>query len=299
MKILKVFGYLLGGLVVVLGLAFAGAFMASNAKLQKKFTVNVQPVNVPTGPEAIVRGHHIAETRGCLECHGKDLGGANVFENGAMGRVDGPNLTRGKGGVASTFADIDFVRAIRHGVMPDGRGLFLMPATDYSRFSDDDMGALIAYIKSVPPVDRPNGPVALGPVARILLAIGQIKLAADVIDHIHVQPAIVTPGPTAEYGRYLAAGCSGCHGDNYSGGKIKVGPPDWPPAANLTPAPDGRIAKWSETDFIRALRTMKRPDGTDINVVMPRVFGQLTDTELKALYAFLKTLPAAPTGSHD
>ena len=119
------------------------------------------------------------------------------------------------------------------------------------------------------------------------------------IDHANVKPAVVTPAVTVDYGRYIAVGCTGCHGDNFSGGKIKIGPPDWPPAANLTPHADGRLAKWTEEDFIRALRTAKRPDGTELNPVMPRAFAALDDVELKAIWMYLKTLPAAPTGSHE
>lgn len=298
MKVVKLLGYTLAGFAVLLIVAVGCVYFVSSAKLTKKFTVSVEPVKVSTDESAIARGRHIAQTRGCMECHGHDLAGATVFDNGAMGRVDGPNLTRGRGGAGGSFSDLDFVRAIRHGVAPDGRGLFLMPSTDYSTFTNRDMGDLIAYVKSVPPVDKPSGPVSLGPVARILLAVGQIKLAADVIDHAHVQPAVVEPAVSVAYGRYLATGCTGCHGDNFSGGKIKIGPPDWPPAANLTPAPGGRFAKWSESDFIQALRTAKRPDGSTINAVMPRAFAQLDDLELRALYKFLKTLPAAATGSH-
>jgi cytochrome c553 len=88
----------------------------------------------------------------------------------------------------------------------------------------------------------------------------------------------------------------GCHGPNFSGGKIDIGPPSWPLAANLTPHADGRLAKWTEGDFIQTLRTAKRPDGTELNPVMPRVFGQLSEVELKALWAFFKTVPAAATG---
>jgi cytochrome c553 len=298
-RFLKVLAWLAGGLVSLVAALAITVFVASNAKLHKKFTVAVQPVRLPTDAAAVARGRHIAETRGCAECHGKDLAGATVFDNGAMGRADGPNLTRGAGGLPASFTDEDFVRAIRHGVAPDGRGLFLMPSADFSTMSDDDMGALVAYIKSVPPVDKPSGPVALGPVARALLTFGQIKLAADVIDHANVKPAVVTPAVTVDYGRYIAVGCTGCHGDNFSGGKIKIGPPDWPPAANLTPHADGRLAKWTEEDFIRALRTAKRPDGTELNPVMPRAFAALDDVELKAIWMYLKTLPAAPTGSHE
>jgi mono/diheme cytochrome c family protein len=137
----------------------------------------------------------------------------------------------------------------------------------------------------------------LGPVSRVLLAVGKIKLAAEVIDHGKVQPVAMVPGVTVEYGRYLAAGCVGCHGPNYAGGKIEVGPPSWPEAANLTPHADGRLARWSEADFVNVLRTAKRPDGTELNPVMPRTFGQMDDVELKALYAFFKAIPPVAKGA--
>lgn len=296
-SVLKVIGYLFGALVLLIAIAAATIYLRSNAKLKQTFAVNVKPVSAPADTAAIARGKHIAETRGCTECHGADLGGHTVFNNGAMGRVDAPNLTRGTGGVPASFKDEDYVRAIRHGVSPEGRGYFLMPSEDYYNFSDADMGAVIAYIKSVPPVNRPRGPVALGPIARMLVTAGKIQLAAEKIDHASAGPAVVAPGITVEYGRYLATGCIGCHGPNFSGGKIAIGPPDWPPAANLTPHAEGRVAKWSEEDFLKTLRTAKRPDGSELNAAMPRAFGKLEESELKALWMFLKTLPAAPTGA--
>ncbi len=295
-KLLKWLGFALAGLVGLIVIGAIAAYFASNAKLQKTFAVSPRPVAIPAGAEAIARGQHIAETRGCNECHGKDYAGNKVIDDAAMGRLHGANLTRGKGSRVGAFSDTDWVRAIRHGVGPDGRGLYLMPSEEYSHFTDEDLGALVAFLKSVPAVDRERVPVVLGPVSRVLLATGKIKLAAETIDHAHEQPRALVKEATAAYGRYIANGCVGCHGPNLSGGKIDIGPPDWPHAANLTPHPDGRLAKWTEADFIGALRTGKRPDGTELNPVMPRLFGQMDDVELKALWAFLKTLPAVATG---
>ena len=286
-------------IVLVLALIGGGVVWAlSKAKLRKTYEITFTPCAVPTGEAALAQGKHLAATRGCMDCHGKDLAGHTIMNNGAMGRIDGPNLTHGQGGVPPAFSDADWERAIRHGLAADGRCLFLMPSTDYAQFSTEDMGALIAYLKSLPPVDHPRVPVALGPVARGLLAFGKIKLAADEINHAALKPMTATPGATAEYGHYLAIGCTGCHGPNLSGGKIAAGPPEWPPAANLTPDPSGRLSKWNETDFLNVLRTAKRPDGTELHPAMPRAFGQMTETELKALWLYLKTLPAAATGSH-
>lgn len=297
MKVLKWLGYGLGCAVVLLIVAAATITLVSNRKLQRRYATAAVAVKIPSDAAAIKLGEHLTRVRGCQDCHGRDLGGAKVIDDGAMGKVYGSNLTRGRGGLPATWRDEDFVRAIRHGVAPDGRGLYLMPSYEYATFTEEDFGAIVAYIKSVPPVDRERVPVQLGPVARILTALGKIQLAAEQIDHAAVKATVVTPGVTVDYGRYLSRGCVGCHGPNLSGGKIDIGPPDWPAAANLTPHPSGGLGKWSEADFLRAMRERRRPDGSALNPVMPAVFGQMTDIELGALWKYFKTLPAVQTGA--
>lgn len=296
-RFFKILLYSLGALMLLLVIGVTWVHFASRARLDRTFAVTPRAVALPSDPAALARGRHLAQTRGCNECHGKDYAGNKVIEDGAMGRVHGPNLTRGKGGRIATWTDTDWVRAIRHGVAPDGRALFLMPAEEYQFLSDDDLGALIAFLKSVPAVDRDRVQIELGPVARVLVALEKIKLPASIIDHPNVKPAAVASGVTPEYGRYVAATCMGCHGPNLSGGKIDVGPPNWPEAANLTPHGSGNLAKWTEADFFQAMRAGKRPDGTELNPVMPRVFGQMDDTELKAIWAYLRTVPAVAKGT--
>jgi cytochrome c553 len=296
LKLLKVLGYVLGGLVALLAIAAVTVYAVSSSKLKAKHEVALKATSVMANADAIRRGEHLAKTRGCVDCHGADLGGAKVIDDPAMGRLYGPNLTRGRGGVGSDYSDVDFERAIRHGVAKDGRGLFLMPSTDFAHFTERDMSDLIAYLKSVPEVDRERVPLSVGPVARVLLSLGKIKISANEIDHA-ASPAVVTPGVTVEYGRYLAISCTGCHGANFSGGKIDIGPPDWPHAANLTPDASGRLKDWSEADFIAALRTGKRPDGSVLSPVMPAALSGLNDVEMKAMWMFLKTLPPLPTGT--
>lgn len=295
-RFLKILGYVAGGGVVLVAVAATTVYLGSNAKLSKEYNVTPKPVAIPTDAAALARGKHLAETRGCNECHGRDYAGNKVIEDGAMGVLYGPNISKGKDGRVASFTDADWVRAIRHGVGPDKRGLFIMPAEEYQHLSDEDIGALIAFLKSVPAVERARVPTSYGPVSRVLLTAGKIKLGAELIDHANIKPASIAPGVTADYGRYVAATCMGCHGPNLSGGKIEVGPPSWPAAANLTPHESGRLAKWSEADFIAAIRTAKRPDGTTLDPVMPRAFGQMNDVELKALYVFFKALPPVATG---
>jgi mono/diheme cytochrome c family protein len=125
---------------------------------------------------------------------------------------------------------------------------------------------------------------------------GQFKLAVDEIDHTAVAPASVTPAITAEYGKYMASTCIGCHGPNMSGGKIPGAPPDWPAAANLTAHPSASLANWNEDQFITAIRTRQRPDGTTLSPVMPAAFAQMNDVELKAIWTYIRTLPPVPKG---
>lgn len=297
MKVLKWLAYVVVGTACIAAVATVAAYFASSRRLAQSFAVRVTAPKVSSGAAAIALGEHVATVRGCRDCHGSDLGGNKVVDNGAMGKIYGPNITRGRGGLDAAWTDEDYVRSIRHGIGQNGRGLFLMPSFEYANLSEEDFGALVAYLKSVKPVDRERVPVELGPVARVLTAVGKIKLAAEQIDHANVKAAQVVPAVSVEYGRYLAVGCSGCHGANFSGGKIDIGPPDWPPASNLTPHASGRLAKWSEADFMRVMRERRRPDGSTIDPVMPAVFGQMTDVELKAVWKFLQTVEPVAMGA--
>lgn len=296
-KLLKIALWTILGLSTLAIALIAGVYTASNIRLRHTYQITPASVALPTDPAALERGRHIAQTRGCIDCHGTDLGGAKVVDDPALGHLYGPNLTPGQGGIPASYRDEDWIRAIRHGVSAEGRALFLMPSQEFAHMSDVDLGELIAYLKSVAPVDRARGPVSVGPVGRALVLAKKMPIAAEIIDHANLKPATVKAGRTLEYGRYLAVGCIGCHGPNYAGGKIEVGPPDWPAAANLTPHPNSAVANWTEADFLQALRSGRRPNGTELSPVMPRNFGLMNDDELGALWLYLKSLPAAPTGT--
>jgi mono/diheme cytochrome c family protein len=246
---------------------------------------------------AVTRGAHLSDAvAGCQHCHGMDLGGDTIVNEPMIMRLTAPNLTTGKGGVLARYDNAALDLAIRHGVTPEGRMLVFMPSHEFSGLADDDVSAIIAYMRTVAPVDRAVAPIALGPVARVLATFGTLPLFPyRIIDHAQRKPARAPTGATVEHGRYLAQGCVGCHGANLSGGAIPGAPPDWPAARNLTPT---GIGSWSEADFIRAFRTGKRPDGADINPVMPwKQLGRMTDDELLALRRYLATVPGAATGT--
>lgn len=296
-KLVKIPLYVVGGAVALVALLAGSVYGLSSRRLSRTHEVQARPVLIPTDAAAIERGRHIAKVRSCADCHGQDFGGAKVIDDPVAGRLHGPNLTRGRGGLAAGYSDEDYVRAIRHGVAQNGRALVLMPSIEYTELSDQDLGALIAYLKSLPAVDRERGPVQLGPALRLAMLKGDLPLWVEKIDHVAPRPAVVNEEVSVAYGRYLATSCTGCHGPNLSGGRIPGAPPDWPSTSNLTPHESSRLSGWSEADFVQTLRTHRRPDGSELHPVMPAAIGAMTDTEIKALWLYLRSLPAYETGA--
>jgi mono/diheme cytochrome c family protein len=174
-----------------------------------------------------------------------------------------------------------------------------MPARAFYYLSDEDLGALIAYLKSLPPVDHELPRTDLGPIGRVMLALGQLPPEAaapdvTVIDHNGPRPVAPEPGVTVEYGEYLAHICAQCHGANLNGQIIRVEGNEYV-ALNLTPG--GELGSWSERDFFATMRTGVTPSGRKLNEFMPwKYFGQMTDDELKAIWMYLQSLPALPQG---
>lgn len=296
-NVLKWAGIVVGVLIVLVLVAVGAVYFISESKVNAKFDVKVEAIPVPTDADSIKRGEKIVATYGgCRDCHGENLGG-QILIPAPVGPIYAPNITAGKGGIGTTFKDADYIRAIRHGVAPDGKGLLVMPVTDYVNFSADDLGAVIAYVKSVPPVDNVMPEPTLGPVGRILLVNGSFPPpSAAVIKHTDPLPVKPPVGATVAYGNYVAnIGCKGCHGDGLSGGPIPGMPPEMPPALNLTPA--GEMANWSEADFIKTFRAGVTPAGKTLRAPMPwKQIGQMSDDELRALYLYLKSVPPKAQG---
>ena len=116
-----------------------------------------------------------------MECHAKDMGGeVGWFDGGPLGGADTPNLTSGNGGLGNQLSDADFVRVLRHGVKPDGTSVFIMPAQDFYHLTDQDLAALVAYIRTIPPVDRntPQPHVRLGFLGNVMYGVGLVRQSA-------------------------------------------------------------------------------------------------------------------------
>lgn len=275
---------------------FAGDQLARQ-KMQRRVDIAVRPVTYKDDAAAIERGRYLFASRGCVDCHGAKGNGHMFLDDGKGMRIAGPNISPGPGNVVKDYQPVDWVRSIRHGVNPQGRPLMIMPSEDYNRFTDEDLAALVAYIRHLPPAEG-GGPVLDLPLpVRAMYGFGVIHDAAGRIDHAKAPEQPVPDGVTLEHGAYVANMCLGCHGAKLAGGKIPGGPPDWPAAANLTPGEGSAMVRYPDAaSFAKMFKTGERPDGQAIKVMPFGSLREMNDTDVRALYLYLKGLAPQPHG---
>lgn len=273
------------------GVVAAGAVHAlSTRRLQRDYRVDVE-AGVPD-PALAAEGAHLARSRGCMDCHGADLGGKLLADEMPFARLAGDNLTSPSPDPRHVHARM--LLALRHGLSPDRRPLLMMPSTEFAHLSAREIEAIAAYVVSLPRVQRSVPDSTLGPLGRALLVAGKLEgfLSAEAIDHAAPMPATAPATGTLAHGRHLALMCTGCHRKDFGGGPMDKGPPGSPPAANLTAHTSG-IGAWSEGDFIDAIRSGVTPDGRRIDPrAMPlAAVAAARDEELRSIYRYLRTVP--------
>jgi mono/diheme cytochrome c family protein len=291
-KVFKWIGIVLGSVVGLIVLAVLVLYLMGNARLNKTYAFPPSNITIPTDAASIEYGKHRAETL-CEGCHGADLSGIEKWFNAApLGTVDSANLTSGDGGIGREFkTDQDYVNAIRHGIDPEGLPLFMPAVASTSHLSDEDLGAIIAYVKSVPAVDHKMNGHQFKPLAKILLAAGKLgKLPVEAVSH-EIRVSAPARGVSVEYGGYLVEtnDCHVCHGTQLNGGPY----PD-PTITLISPnlTPGGEIGSWTEEQFINTLRTGIAPSGHQLGEYMPwKTYKLMTDDELKAIFMYLQSIP--------
>lgn len=298
MRFLRIIGRLV--LAVLAFVALALGFVYARTEWLANRTLPSPPkasLVVNHDSTTVALGEHVVKTMGgCADCHGDNLGGKVMVDEPMIMRLAAPNLTTGKGGVLPNYSDDALEAVIRHGVKYNGGVLRFMPSHEMSQFANDHVAAIIAYLRAQPAVDNVVPDMSIGPVIRVLAVLKKVTLFPyDRIDHTKRAVANAPTGSSIELGKYIGAGCIGCHGDGLSGGKIPGAPPDWPAAANITPT---GLHSWSEDDFIRTMRTGINPSGHKLDGKMPwKQLGQMTDDELRALRRYLATVPPKATGT--
>lgn len=272
---------------------------------------------IPRTPARLARGQYLVE--GLLQCpfchsvddfaqrpvrvvEGKKDGGLDMGDFGLPkgNRIVAPNISSDADYGAGKWKDADFVRALRQGIGHDGRTLFpMMPYQYFRDLSDEDLASVIVYERSMAPVhiEQPK-----------------TTLTDDIKKTFHpLEPVthVAEPDRTDRlaYGKYLVTvgHCDSCHtpqdekGDSipgmaFAGGQDLSGP--WGPdpkkiipvaSLNLTPDPSG-IAYFDEQMFINVIRT-GQVNARPLASIMPwSYFRNLNDDDLKAIFAYLRTL---------
>lgn len=233
-----------------------------------------------TGPDAqLAHGERMARVLGCMGCHGDDLTGGPWIEEPAIAVLFTSNLTRALPG----YSDAQLEQTLREGTRPDGSDLWEMPSSLFTQLNDADMGALIAWLRTVPPAGEAHPRMVLGPVGRQMIEAGQVKPSAQYVREEREQ------GPTAldgshDWARYMVrATCAECHGMNLEGGP--------PPAPGAAARPDLVIAgAYSRDEFRQLLRTGAATGGRQLALMAEVARGRyahLTDREIDAIHAYL------------
>lgn len=290
-KLFKWVGIVLGGLLGLLVIAVVVLYFVGSAQLNRTLDVQAEDISIPADGAALARGEHLVMGPSlCVVCHGEDLSGDLEVDDPMIGTIYGTNIT----GLGDTYSDADFIRAIRHGVAPDGRPLVLMPSKLYTNLSVEDLGAMIGYLKTVPHTGENPPEPQLSIPGYVLLGsgvFGDEVFSADVIDHDQPFPPMPEVGANVEYGAYLAPFCTGCHGEDLGGQLVDPTEPESPWAPNLTRG--GELAEWSEADFIQTMRTGISPHGHELDPEwMPwKAFAKLDDDELRGLWMYLQLVP--------
>jgi len=308
-KILKVAGFGVVGLIVALAIAIS-------------LTIGWRPFIGPRSrpltnrtfertPERLARGRYLAENLGCFDCHGehdwtkhdapliegtRGAGYADFPLAGLPGRVIPPNITPDPETGAGNWTDDMVARAIREGIGHDGRALFpFMPYPDMRQMSDEDLASVIVYLRSIPPIRK-----AL-PKTEIIFPVKYLmRSMPQPITEPVPQPDVSTPVKRGEYLVTIAA-CTDCHtpqskgqpirGLEFAGGFILEGPWGRVASANITPDPSG-IPYYDEALFLEMIRT-GYVKARKINQIMDwSDYRNLTDEDLKAIFAYLRTLKA-------
>ena len=297
-KLVKIVGGSLAVLAVGVGITAGAAILLSEHKMNRVLDVNITSINLASLDPDQARGEYLFLTRGCSECHGARGEGRLLIDDPSSGLyVYTPSITRGGGGAAATYSDTDWIALLRHGLKPSRTPVFVMPSEDYAQMADEDVAALVTYIRSLQPSSERRAEFRIPLILKALYAFGVSTDAAEKIDHTRPAPVRV-PADSHQQGEYIAKTCAGCHGEGLAGGKIPGAPPSWPAAPNLTSAADAAMSRYGSAEqFRQMMRSGKREDGTPITVMPFESLRAMSDAELDAVFGFLKTLRPKESGT--
>jgi cytochrome c553 len=273
-RALRILGWLFTALAGVAVLGVAYLYIASEVVIARKYDIPLTKFRAPADEEAIRRGERVATIVGCNNCHGPELAGSVMFDQPGVARVHAPNLTR----LLQQYTDAELERLLRHGVKRDGRSTWIMPSYMFSHLTDEDLAAVVAYVRSKPERDGVDTGVSIQALGRVGVLLGTFKPeAAEIAEHASRQiPDLNDP---VSHGRYLVMNaCTECHGRKLEGWQYIKSP-------SLA-----IVAGYTEADLARLLRTGVALGDRKLGLmskIAPNRFSTLSDGEVRAIHTYL------------
>jgi mono/diheme cytochrome c family protein len=304
-------------ILIVLVVIVIGLLIFVQLGWDRPFNREVIPFQAPSDEQTLARGDYLYnEAMFCWGCHGQDggygpeesqAGGIEIDLSGigpGFGIVYVPNITPDSKTGIGDWSDGELVRALREGVNRDGEMIFpVMPYQFYHGLSDEDTLSLVAYMRSLEPVNNEVRENQFSFIAKALIGLRIVKPEAAITEKITAPPQ----GPTVEYGEYLAwhaSGCAECHVPRspdtgaidfdrvFGGSLMSIDETHFSSAgSNLTPDEVTGIGTWTKDQFMAAVRTGLRPDGTVLLPMMPWPwYQQWSEDDLTAVWLYLSSL---------
>lgn len=270
LRILRVIGVL----VLIVGVAAGVLYGRSEWLIRQGHATPEGRIAVPADAASIAEGARLARALGCRECHGGAGQGVVMIESDALGRLAAPSFAS----IARGYSNDELARAVRNGLRKDGTTLWVMPTRAFNTIADDDMGRIIAWMRTLRPRRGDvTGKPRFGPLGRAAMLGG-------------IVPASYTPSRTAEpvrpanIGRYyVEAMCMGCHAI------ARELPPEEPGGARIPPLA-AVAAAYDLPSFRRLLRTGRGKGRADLGLmseVSRDGLAWLRDDEIAAIHAWL------------
>lgn len=267
------------GSVALAVVAYAVLHIGTETILRRGYEAPLSTFAAPTDPALLAEGERLSHIHGCTGCHGAQLEGGVVIDRPWMGRVVAANLTR----VAQEQSDAELERVIRRGVRINGRSVWMMPSPMYAHLSDEDLGSIIVYMRSVPASEGPDSAIELRLLGRVAVMLGQLSPLVSEVDTTAERRA-PDREDAMDHGRYLAmTACSECHGEKLLGDGM--GSPPLTMALAYTPENFTRLMREGVALGDRELPMMSG--------VARRRFSHFTDSEVEAVHTYLSGLATA------
>ena len=278
-RFLRVLGI---GVIALVGLVLAGyavTYVLSQRILNRTYEQPLTAFAVRSDPALLAEGERLTRIHNCTFCHGETLHGSVHIDVPFVVRIVAPGLTR----VVQEYSDAELERVIRRGVRRDGRSVWAMPSQMYYHLSDEDLGAMLAYIRTVEPREGLTAEFRPRLLARLRIAAKKVQPMAAQIDTTTPRLAVDRHDPLA-LGRYLAlTTCSGCHGADLRGGN-RGRAPNLQIGGAFTPEAFARVMREGIGLGDRKLGLMDQAARSS--------FRHFTDAEITALHTYLRSLAA-------